>query len=344
VLDWSNDFAVMSLSCEKILSLLQSAFQAPELTESQPWFSVRQDPIAALAASLALEDEVGHCLPPALLLTHPDATALAGFLRHPSTCFHEFQNVTFGDGDQRVVFIHGDPNMGGLYLPALAASLPGVRLEVIIEPDILVRPHPYSHRKRLAALMDQPPFRNATPPAALGGYCNGGLAALQIAPLLSPGSAGPGPVFWIHPHQEARALQVLDRALQCAEALGICPPEFALKCVGRLEDEYWRRTLPGSHSTYYNELLLQRPIAHRHRALTRRLDLIRKRDQILARLIRRCRTPHPSPLTIIFHPASEPLKLSFDLVGDPRIRAVPIAGNHNRWNVEDVASCLYSVL
>jgi len=330
---------------ENILSLFRTAFQAPELGETQPWFSVRPDPVAALAASLALEDTCEQCLPPALLLTHPDAVSVAGFLHHPAPCFHEYKNLTLGNGDKRIIFIHGDPNMGGLYLPALANALPGFQLEVVIEPDILVRENPYSHSARLNGLIRQPPFQTKTPPAALGGYCNGGLAALQLAGRADlPPYPASTPVFWIHPHHEALPLHFLDRGLQLAEFLGICPPDFALKCMGRFSDAYFRKKFPGVNNAFYNDLLLQRPIAHRHRALTRRMDLIRKRDQILNRLVRRCRTPVPAPTTVIFHPEGEPLALSMDPQRNPGVHIHSLAGTHNQWKVEEVARVLLPLM
>ncbi len=148
------------------------------------FFELGGDSLMAAELNLRVEDLCGRSLPKEALLTAPTVAGQASLLleHETSPSCPPLVEVQRGDSEHRLFFLHGDYNGGGLYCVPLARQI-GKN-----QPFYALHPHGLSSplipptieamaADRLRVLRD---FQ-AEGPYLLGGHCNGGLVAFEMA-------------------------------------------------------------------------------------------------------------------------------------------------------------------
>jgi amino acid adenylation domain-containing protein len=147
------------------------------------FFALGGNSLHAAAFVAALERACGRVLAPSALLEASTVGALAAALRREEADLHE-PLVALREAGARTPFfyLHGDYNGGGLYCHALARGLDPQR------PFYVIHPHGIDRRAVPGTIEEMAAehlraLRVARPhgPYLLGGYCNGGYVALEMA-------------------------------------------------------------------------------------------------------------------------------------------------------------------
>ena len=190
------------------------------------FFELGGHSLLAVRMMQGLERECGRSLPLTALFTVPTVEGLArALLRQEVTRFRTFLTPVIKEGDRPpFFFLHGDYNGGGFYSLALARGLdPG-------QPFIAVHPHPLVDRSMppsvpvmAAELVAE--IRGMQPhgPYRLGGHCNGGVVAFEVARQL------------VEAGEQVDALVVIDAAARNARFRALRGLARALAAVRGLE-------------------------------------------------------------------------------------------------------------
>jgi thioesterase domain-containing protein len=134
-----------------------------------------------------VEEIYGRSVPLATLYASPTIETLAGeLLRQERAAFASpFVVVQKGAGRTPLFFFHGDLNGGGFYCLKLARRLGADRPFFAVHPlGLDGRPAPPTVEAMAAAQLETILGVQPRGPYLLGGYCNGGLVAYEIARLL----------------------------------------------------------------------------------------------------------------------------------------------------------------
>jgi thioesterase domain-containing protein len=142
------------------------------------------DSLLAVRMLRAVEQRTGKSLRPDVMLTGGTVKHLAGELLKPVSTAEAKQlvEVQAGHPGQRLFFLHGDYNGGGLYCVNLARHLGSEQAFYALQPHGLTEPVvPQTIEEMAADHLDTLIAFQAEGPYLLGGHCNGGLIALEMA-------------------------------------------------------------------------------------------------------------------------------------------------------------------
>jgi len=151
------------------------------------FFELGGDSVSALEMALRVEELCGRAVPQEALLSLRTVDGLAQLLLQPevSPDCPPVTEVQRGDAGRALFFLHGDVNGGGLYCVPLARHLGNALPFKAVHPHGVSTPlvpatieEMASDRLRLLrALQPEGPY-------LLGGHCNGGLIAFEMAQQL----------------------------------------------------------------------------------------------------------------------------------------------------------------
>jgi amino acid adenylation domain-containing protein len=202
----------------QIAAIWEELLGVQPVGSTDDFFELGGSSLHAAAFVVRLERACGRVLTPAVLLERSTVARLAELLLHQRADFAE-PLITLRERGSRIplVYLHGDYNGGGLYCHALARALDPERPVYVLNPHGLDgRPLPPSieamAEDRLAVLRAARPHG----PYHLGGYCNGGHIALEMARRLRAGGEQVGVTVMIEaeapgPHPLQRAADTLGR-------------------------------------------------------------------------------------------------------------------------------------
>lgn len=186
---------------ERILARLWSEvlqLQQPGLDDD--FFLAGGDSLKATELLMLVEQELGIAITPEAFARRPRLGALFERLEAASS-IGDSALVEIQPGSSRpFFFLHGDYNGGGFHCPRLASLIGGKRPFYTFRPDGLPgQPLPSSIEamamRYLALLLAVQPRG----PFALGGYCNGGLVAFEMACRLAQTGATIEPLILVSP-------------------------------------------------------------------------------------------------------------------------------------------------
>ena len=152
-----------------------------------PFFSLHGDSSLANRLYGLVEKMIGRKLQPTSLFEETAVSNLPAVEvdRKPAEGLSPLVNVQPAGSKPPLFFFHGDFLFGGLYLANLASHLPKDR------PCYAIEPHGFDGADPPATIEEMAASRLKTVleiqpegPYFLGGFCNGGLVAFQVAQLL----------------------------------------------------------------------------------------------------------------------------------------------------------------
>lgn len=150
------------------------------------FFDLGGDSLLATQMGVAAEGELGFELPPLMMFADFTIERIVEYLRKSATVSPSIVPLVAGGSRPRFFFLHGDYLGGGLYCRALARGMAADQPFLSLTPCGLDgSPAPATieemaarHLRALRSVQPQGPYR-------LGGNCNGGLIALEMAQQLA---------------------------------------------------------------------------------------------------------------------------------------------------------------
>jgi amino acid adenylation domain-containing protein len=146
------------------------------------FFDLGGNSLLAIRMLAETEKRTGIKISPRLIFGNPDIRRLAIASRHPEAAAHSpIVAVQTGGNGTPMFFFHGDFDEGGLYCVKMARHLGPDRPFHAIDPHGVHDELPHTIEEMAAARLEL--IRQIRPkgPYILGGYCNGGLVAFEIA-------------------------------------------------------------------------------------------------------------------------------------------------------------------
>jgi len=200
-----------------------------------------------------VETAFGTRLPLATLYAHPTIESLAAaLLRHDSTAIRA-PFVRIHEGSARpFFFFHGDVNGGGFYCLRFARALgPELPFYAVHPLGLDGRPAPTTIEAMAAAHVEALRAVQPAGPYRLGGYCNGGLVAYEVARRLRKAGEPVEALVLVAAAADTRwrRLRALSDGLASVFAL---PPEARLDAFARFR--WWTLRLSRA-STPFRVLL-----------------------------------------------------------------------------------------
>ena len=171
----------------QIVTIWRELLDTPAVGIHDDFFELGGHSLLAARLMQRLEAEVGRALPVTTLFSAPTVAGLAEAVQRDGPADNDLLEPIRAEGTAPpLFFFHGDYNGGGFYSRSLARELPPE------QPFYAVHPHPLTSRpipdtvdgmvtELVAAI------RAARPrgPYRLGGHCNGGLLAFEVARRLA---------------------------------------------------------------------------------------------------------------------------------------------------------------
>jgi len=203
----------------QIALIWEELFDVSPIGADDDFFDLGGDSLLAAGFVAAMEDATGRALSPSVLLEASTVAGLASLLVHEPGAFDQPVTTLRASGALTpLFFLHGDHHGGGFYCHALARHLDPDR------PFHAVHPHGLDRRPppptveamaadRLAAVRAIRPHG----PYLLGGYCNGGLVALEMARRLQAEGERVEVVVLVEARAPGPGIRALHRA---ADTLG----------------------------------------------------------------------------------------------------------------------------
>jgi thioesterase domain-containing protein/acyl carrier protein len=146
------------------------------------FFDLGGNSILAIRMLVEAEKRTGIHIAPRLVFEYPTIRRLAVEARHPESRTHSpVVAVQSGGSLTPVFFLHGDFVEGGLYCVKMARHLGQDRPFYAIDPHGVHDAPPHSIEEMASARIEL--IRQIRPkgPYILGGFCNGGLVAFEMA-------------------------------------------------------------------------------------------------------------------------------------------------------------------
>jgi thioesterase domain-containing protein len=169
-----------------VMQLWRNLLQCDSIGLDDDFFVKGGDSLVAVQMRLAVEQLIGRVLPDTILL---EAPTVRRFVKAVTEC-NELETkpllIVRSDSEGRpLFFFHGDFTSGGYYVRRLADLLGSATTLISVAPHGLGRePLPASiqqmARERLPLILAAQPVG----PFRLGGHCNGGTVAFELARLL----------------------------------------------------------------------------------------------------------------------------------------------------------------
>jgi hypothetical protein len=147
-------------------------------------FAAGPDRVASLCWRLATEDFLGKKLPADFGIRFGDAeTAWTSLGSAGSGTGAWVRRVKGGDGVP-LIFFHGDYNWGSVYTRKMSGSFTGRPLDLAGLPEVLSEPTPVLWDGLVGQVWEAVRAVHPSGPYLLGGFCNGGFAAVEVAARL----------------------------------------------------------------------------------------------------------------------------------------------------------------
>jgi oxalate---CoA ligase len=167
-----------------LMQLWRNLLQCDSIGLDDDFFAKGGDSLLAVRMRLAVEQRTGVVLPDAVPFEAPTIRRLAQAVRERSPPT-PLLTVQPGGKGPLFFFFHGDFLSGGLYVRRLAEFLGSTTTLISVAPDGLgSEPAPRSVQQMA---LDRLPLMLAAQPVGpfrLGGHCNGGTVAFEVARLL----------------------------------------------------------------------------------------------------------------------------------------------------------------
>jgi thioesterase domain-containing protein/acyl carrier protein len=171
----------------QIVGIWRELLDVPEVGVHDDFFELGGHSLLAARLMQRLETEVGRALPLTTLFSAPTVAGLADAVQRDEPLGNDLLEPVRAEGTEPpLFFFHGDYNGGGFYSRTLARALPAE------QPFYAVHPHPLTSRPipdTVSAMVTElvTAIRAVRPrgPYRLGGHCNGGLVAFEVARRLA---------------------------------------------------------------------------------------------------------------------------------------------------------------
>jgi amino acid adenylation domain-containing protein len=209
----------------QIALIWRELLKVPKVGVFDDFFDLGGHSLLAVRLMQRLETEVGSRLPLTALFSAPTVAGLAAAVQGQEATGSDLVVPLRASGSEPAFFFfHGDYNGGGFYSRILARGLPTE------QPFYAVHPHPLTDRRvpdTVAAMVTDlvAAIRAVQPrgPYRLGGHCNGGTFAFEVARRL------------VAEGDEVNALVIIDASARNARFRLVSRLARALAWVGRLD-------------------------------------------------------------------------------------------------------------
>jgi amino acid adenylation domain-containing protein len=165
-----------------LVEVWQKIFDRRPIGVTEDFFDLGGNSLLAIRMLAETEKRTCIRISPRLIFGNPDIRRLAIASRHPEAAAHSpIVAVQTGGARPPLFFFHGDFDEGGLYCVKIARHLGPDRPFYAIDPHGVHDELPDTIEEMAAARLEL--IRHIRPkgPYTLGGYCNGGLVAFEIA-------------------------------------------------------------------------------------------------------------------------------------------------------------------
>ena len=223
----------------QIAAVWEDLFGVSPIGAEANFFDLGGDSLVATAFVAAIEDVCGRALSPAVLLEAPTVADLAATMLRSESGFNERVTALRPSGKRSPLFFLHNDHGRGVYTHALARCLDpdrpfyAVHLHGLDEPALPGTVEAIA-ANRLQAVRAVRPHG----PYALGGHCNGGLVALEMARQLRAEGERVEVVVLIDTRAPALGRQVAQRASDVLDRLCGLPPDSARGLFARV-DRAW---------------------------------------------------------------------------------------------------------
>jgi len=171
---------------QQLVELWQDVLNLDEVGIRDDFFALGGDSLLAVQLLTGLELLIEHTVPPDILLGAATIENMADVLLQHEDFRTTTEVFNAGGKLQPLFFLHGDYLSGGTYVHELARKLGPARPVVSIRPCGLAGdPVPTSYSEMAEIHLEQIRAVQPVGPYLLGGNCNGGLVAFEIAQLLT---------------------------------------------------------------------------------------------------------------------------------------------------------------
>ena len=221
----------------QIAQIWEELFEVSPIGGDDDFFDLGGDSLLAASFVAAMEDSTGRALSPSVLLEASTVADLAALLVSETGAFDEPITTLRASGDLTpFFFLHGDYNGGGFYCHALARHLDPARPFHVVHPHGLDRrPPPATIEGMAADRLDAVRALRPHGPYLLGGYCNGGLVALEMARRLQSAGERVELVALVEARAPAGGLRALHDATHALGRLLRLPPDARARVFAELE-------------------------------------------------------------------------------------------------------------
>lgn len=322
-----------------LLRLWRELLRRDDIGLDDDFFEAGGDSLMAVDMLLGVEQLVGRQLPTSFLMEHPTVSRLAEALMAGADAQRSpLIELQAGASRPPLFFFHGDYD-GGYYTRRLARLLGPDQPFYSIAPHGLDREPIPASIEAMAA--DRLPLLLRNEPGTryrLGGYCNGGMVALETAKLLVAAGCQVDFVFiidvpMINLRPVVQAVQVAARRIGALTPTG----DARFPLLARTADAAWRQA--SNIPLYWRDPSLLRPLATKlaqrirlgigRRPAQSRPDAALRREFELARtygrLLRKY-TPSQTELQVVYFAAEQDGMIAKRL--GPNVEIVDLPGGH----------------
>jgi len=170
---------------QQLIEIWETVLDIRPIGTRDDFFDLGGDSLLAAAVMAAIQETCGQALSPAALFDAPTVAELAGEILRTDVAADPVKTFRASGDRTPLVFLHGDYNGGGLYCHGLARALDPDRPFYAVHPHGLDRgPIPSTIEAMAADRLSAVRAVRPRGPYVLGGHCNGGLVALEMARLL----------------------------------------------------------------------------------------------------------------------------------------------------------------
>jgi len=165
-----------------LVDIWQEVLNRRPIAVTDDFFDLGGDSLLAIRILVETEKRTGIRIPPRLLFEYPTIRRLAAETRHPEAGSRSaIVPVQTGGSLTPFFFLHGDFVEGGLYCVKIARHLGPDRPFYAVDPHGVHDKPPLSIEEMAASRLEL--VRQVRPhgPYVLGGFCNGGLVAFEMA-------------------------------------------------------------------------------------------------------------------------------------------------------------------
>jgi amino acid adenylation domain-containing protein len=165
-----------------LVEIWESILDRMPIGVTDDFFDLGGHSLLAIRMLAEVEKRTGISIPPRVLFQDPTIRHLANAARRPAALTHSAIVPVQSSGSlSPFFFLHGDFVEGGLYCIKMARHIGPERPFYAIDPHGVHDEPPHSIEEMAAARIDLVRQVRAKGPYVLGGFCNGGLVAFEMA-------------------------------------------------------------------------------------------------------------------------------------------------------------------